>query len=64
MAKYYCVTTSADDEGKVKAAITAVIDADCKPENSFRHKRNKDIYHDWFESEEEAKALVEEAKLV
>ncbi len=63
MKTYYCVTSSADDKGKVRAAITNVIEAACKPENSFKSLKHKDIYHDWFESREEAEKLVEEAKM-
>lgn len=59
---YYCVTTSVNDKGKVIAAITNVIDAACKPENSFKSLKRKDIYNDWFDSFEEAEKFVEEAK--
>ena len=62
MKTYYCVTSSVDDKGKVRAAITSVIDAVYKPENSFKSLKRKDIYTDWFESREEAEKLVEEAK--
>lgn len=63
MKTYYCVTSSVDDNGKVRAAITNVIEVACKPENSFKSLRRKDIYCDWFESREEAEKLVEEAKM-
>ena len=63
MKTYYCVTSSVDDKGKVRAAITNVIDAACKPENSFKSLKRKDIYTDWFESREEAEKMVEEAKM-
>ncbi len=63
MKMFYCVTSSVDDKGKVRAAITNVIEAVCKPENSFKSGKRKDIYHDWFESREEAEKLVEEAKM-
>ena len=62
MKTYYCVTSSVDDKGKVRAAITNVVDAACKPENSFKSLKRKDVYTDWFESREEAEKLVEEAK--
>lgn len=62
MKTYYCVTTSVDDRGKVKVAVTNVIEAVCRPENSFKSGKRKDIYHDWFEDPEEAKRFVEEAK--
>jgi len=62
MKTYYCVTTSFSDTGKVIAAITNVIEAVCKPENSFKSLKHKDIYNDWFDSREEAEKFVEEAK--
>lgn len=62
MSKYWCVTSSFDDKGKVTAAITNVVEAPEKPENSFRSTRRKDIYFDWFENQEEAEKFVEEAK--
>lgn len=63
MKTFYCVTTSVDDRGKVKAAITNYIDTDHRPENSFVSLARKDIYNDWFESYEEAERFVEEAKM-
>lgn len=60
---YYCVTTSVDDKGKVLAAITSVIEAESKPESSFRSLSRKDVYNDWFDDPEEAKKFVEEAKM-
>lgn len=60
---YYCVVSSFDDKGKVRAAITNVIDAFRKPENDFKRLKHKDIYYDWFESREEAEKMVEEAKM-
>lgn len=62
MKTYYCVTTSVDDRGNVRAAITSVTEAACKPENSSSSLKRKDIYHDWFDDPEEAKKFVEEAK--
>lgn len=62
MKTYYCVTTSVNDSGKVLAAITSVVDAVCKPENSFQSLKQRDVYHDWFDDLEEAKKFVEEAK--
>lgn len=63
MKTYYCVTSSVDDKGKVRAAIINVIDAVCKPENSFKSLKHKDIYIDWFESWEEVEKRIEEAKM-
>lgn len=62
MKTYYCVTTSVDDSGRVIAAITSTIQAVCKPEDSFKSLNKKDIYNDWFDSQEGAKEWVEEAK--
>ena len=62
MKTYYCVTIAIDDKGKVIAAITNTIEAICKPENSFKSLKHKDIYNDWFDSQEEAKEWVEEAR--
>ncbi len=62
MKTYYCVATSVDDNGKVRAAITDIIDAAQKPQNSFKSLKRKDIYIDWFENHEDAKRMVEEAK--
>lgn len=63
MKTYYCVTTSVDDKGKVLAAITSVIEAESKPESSFRSLSWKDVYNDWFDDPDEAKKFVEEAKM-
>ena len=57
-----CVTTSVDNRGRVVANITNTVEAVCKPENSSTSTSRRDIYNDWFESEEEAQAFVEEAK--
>ena len=57
MKTYYCVTSSVDDKGNVRAAITSVIDAVCKPENSCRSLK-------YFESREDAEKLVEKVKTV
>lgn len=63
MKTYYCVTTSVDDKGKVLVAITSVVQAESKPESSFRSLSRKDVYNDWFDDPKEAKKFVEEAKM-
>lgn len=62
MKTFWCVTTSVYDNGKVRAAITNCIQAVKKPENESKELRNKDVYHDWFGSKEEADRFVEDAK--
>lgn len=63
MKTYYCVTTSFDDRGRVTAGITNTLEAAKKPESPFTSTSRKDIYNDWFESFEEAKQFVEEARV-
>lgn len=63
MKTYYCVTTSFDDRGRVTAGITNTVEAATKPESTFASTSRKDIYNDWFESFEEAKQFVEEARV-
>lgn len=62
LKKFWCVTTVVYDSGRVVANITSTVEAVSKPENDFKSTKRKDIYHDWFESQEEAEALVKEAK--
>lgn len=62
MKKYYCVTSSFDDEGRVTAGLTNIIEAEEKPESTFRNTRRKDIYVDWFDDEQEARDFIERAK--
>ena len=62
MKKYYCVTSSFDDKGRVNANITNIIESEQKPENTYTSTSRKDIYNDWFDSEEEAKKYIEESK--
>lgn len=59
---YWCVTTSVDNRGRVVANITRKIDAACKPENTFTSTSRRDIYNDWFSSQEDADKFVREAK--
>lgn len=59
---YWCVTTSVDNRGRVVSHITNKIEAVCKPENSFTSTSRRDVYNDWFGSQDEAEKFVEEAK--
>lgn len=61
LKKFWCVTTAFHDDGKVVSAITDVCKAAVKPENVCKETKTKDIYLDWFDTEEEAKERVEEA---
>lgn len=62
MKTYYCVTTTVYDDGKIIAAITSVVEAACKPENSSNSLKRRDVYNDWFDNPEEAKEWIKEAK--
>lgn len=59
---FWAVTTAFYDDGRVVSNITSTIKAVLKPENVCKSLARKDIYVDWFESEEEALAHVEEAR--
>lgn len=59
---YWCVTTSVDNKGRVVANITNIVEAASKPEDSSKSTSRRDIYNDWFESEEAAREFVEAAK--
>lgn len=62
MKKYWCVMTSIDDRGRIISNITNTVEAASKPENRSTSTSRKDIYSDWFDSYESAKAFVEESK--
>lgn len=62
MKTYWFVTTSVYDDGRVIAAITNSIRAVKAPKNESKSLRRKDVYHDWFDSKEEADQFVEDAK--
>ena len=62
MKTFWCVTTAVYDNGRVVANITSTVEAVSKPENDSRSTARKDIYHDWFESQEDAENFVKEAK--
>jgi hypothetical protein len=62
MQKFYCVTTSYDDLGRVVSHITNVVEADCPPMDSFSSKRSYDVYNDWYSSLDAANAAVMDAR--
>ena len=59
---WYCVVSTYDDRGRVTAEITAAKESADKPESTFHSNSRKDVYTDWFDSVEKAKAFVEGAK--
>jgi hypothetical protein len=62
MKTFYCVTTSVYDRGRVVASITDTKEAETRPENTSYERNDRDIYNDWYDSPEEARAAVKEAK--
>lgn len=60
--RFWSVTSSVDDRGRIIAHITAAVEAESKPEDICRHTARKDIYVDWFDSQEAAEAFIKEAR--
>lgn len=60
--KYYCVTSSYYNNGKVTAAITDVTESDIPPENTWKKTHTRDIYNEWFDSAEEAAEYMKQCK--
>lgn len=58
---FWCVTTAFYDDGYVTSSITDTKKCAVKPYNNFTETSKKDIYIDWFDSEEEANQYVQEA---
>lgn len=60
--KYYCVTTSIYDNGAIHAALSAVVEADAPPANTYKETSRCDIYNDYFRTQKEAEKYIREAK--
>ena len=63
MKNWYCVTTAYYDSGKTTAAITSVVEAEDKPEDSYTSARDRDVYQDWYGSLAEAEKAVRDARM-
>ena len=60
---YYCVMSTFDDRGVSKGWLVEHREAESRPAGSMKETKHKDIYTDWFDSEEEAmKYLADFAK--
>ena len=59
MKKYYAVTSSYFDNGRISAAITDVIEANEQPQNEYHEGKRCDVYIDWFDNRLEAEAHVQ-----
>ena len=62
MKKYYAVTSSYFDNGRISVAITDVIEANEQPQNEYHETKRCDVYIDYFESRLEAEAHVQLTK--
>lgn len=62
MRTWYGVVSTFYDNGRVTAAITRTVQAAQKPERNFTSAKRRDIYLDWFGSQQEADHFVAEAK--
>lgn len=60
--KYWAVTTTFYDNGRVTANIVTSIEADQKPQAGYKETRRCDIYTDWFDTREKAEAFVDECR--
>lgn len=62
MKKWYCVVSTFDDKGKITANIVDTKEAEEQPEGGFKSTARKDIYTDWFDSEETANKFIADSK--
>lgn len=60
--KWWCVTTTFNDKGEIRSAITETREAAKKPDNWSNIIKNLDIYKEWFGSREEAEVCIKEAQ--
>lgn len=63
MKKYYAVCTSCYDNGRLTANLVDTIEAEEKPENTYKETRRCDIYIDWFNSYDEAMEYIKTGKI-
>ena len=59
---FWSVTSMFYDDGRVVSHITSTIRAAKPPENASKSLKNKDVYIEWFDSEEAAMQHVKEAE--
>ncbi|MDR0759582.1 MAG: hypothetical protein LBF74_05660 [Treponema sp.] len=58
---FYCVTSKFYDDGRVNASMISKEYKE-KPESTFQSLPRMDVYHDWFDSPEDAEASLAEAR--
>ena len=62
MRKWYCVVSTFDDKGRVTANIVDTKEADEQLESTSKSTKRKDVYTDWFDSEETANKFIADSK--
>ena len=62
MEKYYAVCTSCYDNGRITSNLVDAIEAEERPENTWKSTRRCDIYVNWFDSYDEAMEFIKEHK--
>ena len=62
MSKFYAVTSTFDNRGRVTAAITSSKECANCPESTFTSTSRKDIYIDWYSDYDEAVQAVEDVR--
>ena len=62
MKTYYAVCTSCYDNGRITANLIDTIEAEERPENTWKSTRRCDMYIDWFDSYDEAMEFIRESK--
>lgn len=63
MKRYYAVCNSYYNNGKVIANIVDVVEAEEKPEDTYKETKRCDVYVNWFESNDEAMRFIDECKM-
>ena len=63
MKKYYAVCNSYYNNGRVTANLVDVVEAEEKPQDTYKETKRCDVYVNWFESYEEAMEFIKECKV-
>ena len=61
MKTWFCVTSAINDSGRTtRAAVTAARTAERRPESGITPGERENVYTDWFDGLEQAKAFIRE----
>lgn len=63
MKKFYVTCTSVFNNGRVSCNLVDCVEAEVRPESSFKSTRRCDIYVDYHDTMEDARQFIEESKL-